>query len=72
MIQLRIVRLADHRCRYCGAIATWQSKVSYWWLCDTCRPCWCDFCRGRAGVHGEEAVALYNAKIAACRQGPGA
>ena len=29
--------------------------------------CYCDYCRGRAGIHGAEATALYRAKVAAVR-----
>ena len=25
-------------------------------------PCWCNYCKGRVGVHGPEAVALYKAQ----------
>lgn len=28
-------------------------------------PCWCNFCKGRVGVHGPEAVALYQAQAKA-------
>lgn len=62
-VLFRVVPQSGHRCHYCGGIAAWQSRVSYYWLCDDCRPCWCDYCRGRTGVHGADAIMLYQAKI---------
>jgi hypothetical protein len=29
--------------------------------------CYCDYCRGRAGVHGKEAIALYRAQVDALK-----
>ena len=33
--------------------------------------CFCNYCKGRAGVHGEDAKALYQAQIDAFRSPPG-
>jgi hypothetical protein len=54
-----------HRCHYCGNRAIGQSRVDGNWRCGTCSPCWCDYCTGRIGVHGPEAVALYREKLKA-------
>ena len=47
------------RCATCGAEAVFRSRMSGKWLCSDCNPCWCHWCNGRVGVHGEKAVALY-------------
>ena len=33
--------------------------------------CYCNWCQGRPGVHGAEAVALYRAQVSAAMAGPG-
>lgn len=54
---------ASRLCKFCGGAATHQSKVDHSWRCNTCIPCWCNWCMGRVGVHGEDAKALHRATI---------
>ncbi len=46
-----------------------RSGGTWWPHCSrehmTAHPCWCNWCNGRIGEHGPEAVALYARTIAA-------
>ena len=53
----------DQSCAYCGKPALFRSEVDYAWRCAHCIPCWCTYCGGRIGEHGEAAKALYRATI---------
>lgn len=37
----------------------------HWRLNRDDQPCQCPYCNGRSGVHGDEAVALHNARVSA-------
>lgn len=52
------VKQAEHE------LATTRTPRPGSWVMDD-GPCECSYCNGRSGVHGDEAVALHNARVAA-------
>lgn len=62
--------LANHRAlaeREAIELPPWQDTRDFWSRAlsdpDPQIPCHCDYCRGRAGVHGREAVDMHLAKV---------